>query len=195
MDRIPELDGLRGIAILMVLLVHFGMFQPQGHAEAAVFRFFEMGWAGVDLFFVLSGYLITTILLKAKTSAFYYTHFYIRRFLRIFPLYYVFLTGFLLVTLWQGAPVLEQVWYWSYLANFRIGLGHRIDGLSHFWSLAIEEQFYLVWPLVIRHLRLRNIAVLCGLLCVVSFGLRYEISRTQPPGSEFLYTFTPCRGT
>ncbi len=193
MDRIAELDGLRGIAILSVLFLHFGMFQPQGHAEAALFRFFEMGWAGVDLFFVLSGFLITTILLKSKDATDYYSRFYIRRFFRIFPIYYAFLSVFLAVQLWQHRPVLEQIWYWTYTANFRIGMGHRVPVLNHFWSLAIEEQFYLFWPLVIKKLRAPKLVGFCVVLCLMSFLLRYSISGSQTPGSDFVYCFTLCR--
>jgi peptidoglycan/LPS O-acetylase OafA/YrhL len=145
----PALDGLRGFAILGVLLQHNFSFLP-------VPRY---GWVGVDLFFVLSGFLITEILLKTKEQKNYLPNFYIRRILRIFPLYYGSLILF-----FSLAPLISQFkdqysYYsanqgmlWMHLQNWLYIAKPRLDNhtvFSHFWSLSIEEQFYLVWPLII----------------------------------------------
>jgi peptidoglycan/LPS O-acetylase OafA/YrhL len=151
---IPELDGLRGIAISLVLLFHLHV------------PLFRIGWCGVDLFFVLSGFLITSILLATKGSAHYFRTFYARRFLRIFPLYYATLFLVFCVALPIAAhlciakpvSISEQLWYWLYISNWWNALGHSVYYLSHFWTLAVEEQFYLFWPMVVFLLSRRSLA-------------------------------------
>ena len=130
--------------------------QPFG-SLSAVYYAFNYGWAGVDLFFVLSGFLITSILLNTKDSPNYFSSFYARRVLRIFPLYFLAVALFFYLEL----PLLErhygvissvrseQFWYWTYLSNWHNPLDRPIAALNHFWSLAIEEQFYLAWPFAI----------------------------------------------
>src|SRR5947209_10880356 len=135
-SRIPELDGIRGIAILMVLMVHFGSAPGLPSAVGAVVEF---GWAGVDLFFVLSGFLITGILLSTRQHEGYFSTFYRNRTLRIFPIYYAFLLVALVL-----APEWKQVAYWLYLGHFMNASDQPIKYMRHFWSLAIEEQFYLL---------------------------------------------------
>jgi peptidoglycan/LPS O-acetylase OafA/YrhL len=156
---VPALDAVRGLAILVVTLYRFG--GGAGGAASAVGHSWlvELGSRGVDLFFVLSGFLITGILFDAKGKPHYFRDFYARRALRIFPLYYaaLFVTLFLLPLLGGSAaaalqPAVEsQAWLWLYGANVLQALrGEWCFGpLNHFWSLAIEEHFYLVWPLVI----------------------------------------------
>jgi len=141
------LDGLRGLAILLVLFIHFFKFIP--------------GWLGVDLFFVLSGFLITGILIDSKNSANYYPNFIINRVLRIFPLYFLFLfLFFIIIPLIAGKTFIyhnqyyfdNQWWFWTYLQNWLFVANEGYESnriLTHFWSLAIEEQFYLVWPLFV----------------------------------------------
>ena len=116
--RVPVLDGLRGVAILLVMVYHFviyGGWQPSGEVEHWLFRLATAGWLGVDLFFVLSGFLITGILVDAKGGGGYFRSFYVRRVLRIFPLYYGFLAAyFVLAPLVSsaGSALREgQVWY------------------------------------------------------------------------------------
>jgi len=170
MERRPELDSLRGIAILLVLLHHFTL--GSGGARTAM----HLGWIGVDLFFVLSGFLITSILLEAKGGRGYFRRFYARRTLRIFPLYYAFLAAvFLLVPhlplnaahAAKAASVEGREWtYWLYLGNFEIAgadrFPHAVLGVT--WTLAVEEQFYVVWPLVVALLSRRALAGFCAVL-------------------------------
>lgn len=175
--RIPELDGIRGIAVLAVLVYHFG---TPVHPTDFVHQILRLGWAGVDLFFVLSGYLITGILLDATGSPDYFRKFYIRRALRIFPLYYVFLLLYFHIgPLLSRIPHLEvfsrgagaESWYWAYLVNWS-PMDTRVKGLAHFWSLCVEEQFYLAWPLVVRFSSRRMLKWLCLALTIVSPLLR-----------------------
>jgi peptidoglycan/LPS O-acetylase OafA/YrhL len=171
----PALDGLRGIAIILVLLHHFTILQPAGAFGRGLAQVPLGGWAGVDLFFVLSGFLITGILIDARGSDRYFTSFYARRTLRIFPLYYlvVFLSLIVLprVPFWYdllvGAGAPTEGWpYWLYLSNFAIAERERfVHGILDIsWSLAIEEQFYLVWAAVVWFCPPRALGALCMLL-------------------------------
>ncbi|MDX2039963.1 MAG: acyltransferase [Acidobacteriota bacterium] len=161
--HIPVLDGLRGIAILMVLWLH--TFQSGAPVSNSLTRFLartaSLGQLGVDLFFVLSGFLITRILLSAKGSPDYFRNFYVRRVLRIFPLYYGFLLlYFVIVPSLNGqpiAPASSQLWFWSYLPNVAFTFGYKVHGPVHFWSLAVEEHFYLLWPFFVHYLNLRHL--------------------------------------
>src|ERR1700733_5799888 len=121
---IPALDGIRGIAILIVLLHHFRfLLNAQFRTQYILFRFFEVGWCGVVLFFVLSGFLITRILLDSRSSKNYFSTFYAHRVLRIFPLYYgylalAFLGSRLLHNLFGGVNPLVQINPWLYMSYF-----------------------------------------------------------------------------
>jgi len=185
--RLPALDGVRGLAILLVLLFHFVALTVPGPTlvDEAFWKLTGVGWAGVDLFFVLSGFLITGILYDSKATATrYFRTFYARRTLRIFPVYYLFL--FLLIVLLPivqptarsatDAVVGNLVWYSTYLTNIRLG-GEplsRPDFLftSHLWSLAVEEQFYLVWPAIVLVFSRRKLMTVCGILVGCALGLR-----------------------
>jgi peptidoglycan/LPS O-acetylase OafA/YrhL len=173
--RVPLLDGIRGVAILLVLWAHF---VPDIAIPIRALEWFRKtttaGWTGVDLFFVLSGFLITGILLDTKASTHYFRNFYGRRFLRIFPLYYMALVFALVILptlhsendaqLARAAP-----WLWSYCANIGWMLQAPLrapwptDGidLRGFWSLSIEEHFYLLWPFIIARASLRQLKLLC----------------------------------
>jgi peptidoglycan/LPS O-acetylase OafA/YrhL len=183
---VPTLDGLRGIAILVVMLFHYMTGSYHWPVLKQVFRLCRMGWLGVDLFFVLSGFLITGILLHTKSRPHYFRNFYVRRTLRIFPLYYVVLLGVFTV----GALVSSlhtptflalqhrQVYLWTYSVNwvnwFRSDLLFVADWIeaNHFWSLAVEEQFYLVWPTVVFLLSSRTLSSLCVVLVGGAWVLR-----------------------
>jgi peptidoglycan/LPS O-acetylase OafA/YrhL len=156
--RIPELDGIRGIAILLILLHHFGDSALADGAFPWLRRAFRSGWIGVDLFFVLSGYLITGILLRARGRPRGLRHFYARRALRIWPLYLAACVTLLLIVPELGLYTAREahwlkrasLWYWFHLTNVPAAYGISLPvHTTHFWSLAIEEQFYLVWPVIV----------------------------------------------
>jgi peptidoglycan/LPS O-acetylase OafA/YrhL len=156
LQTIPQLDRLRGLAILMVVLSHTVHVVP-----AIVARVFYQGWIGVDLFFVLSGFLITGILWDTRGSNGYFRRFYGRRILRIWPAYLLFLFVvfciFPLLKWSAGGPALsipsDPLGAWVYLLMIQNLFGVQLFSsalLVATWSLAVEEQFYLVWPAVIR---------------------------------------------
>ena len=165
--RFLQLDAVRGLAVLLVLL-HNTDVNSSLHVGLVV----RNGWMGVDLFFVLSGFLITRVLLSTKNSEGYYRNFYIRRCLRIWPLYYsALLLMFVIVPFLHPAEIhtifaeRSSPW-WAYpvfLQNFLVPIPTMATGLLGVtWSLAVEEQFYLVWPLVVRvftETQLRRIAL------------------------------------
>jgi len=154
--RLPALDGVRGVAILLVILHNQAGRYPSLHLQSL----FANGWMGVDLFFVLSGFLITGILVDTRESEGYLKNFYARRCLRIWPLYYSLLVFmFVLVPLLRPSEAhtvfdRSSPW-WAYplfLQNFLVPSPTAATGpLGITWSLAIEEQFYLVWPWVVRY--------------------------------------------
>jgi len=176
----PPLDGIRGLAALLVACYHFGRPEVAGPGSQAIGFFTQFGWAGVDLFFVLSGFLIGGILLDTRDRPRFLRTFFKRRALRIFPLYFVFLAAYVLVIVPQlpGPPtdiVSRQGWLWTYLANFDIarhgwysGVGSSANAL---WSLAIEEQFYLVAPFAVLLLARRGVTTL-AIACAISIALR-----------------------
>ncbi len=201
----PALDGLRAVAFLMVFGAHYyGL---------------PWGWTGVNIFFVLSGFLITGILFDSRNDPHRAHNFYIRRTLRIFPLYYgIFLALLLLYPIFH--------WQWSslwlawplYLGNFlrflspsvltphstlqlaanawlRASHFHLVLFLGHFWSLCVEEQFYLFWPWVVFWVRSRKALIwICSSAIVIVPFLRVLAQATAPTWlltSEFLYRATP----
>lgn len=187
--HLPALDGVRGLAILAVLLFHFVTPpNPNGPVDAAITWLFAYGALGVDLFFVLSGFLITGILYDSRADPAYFRNFYMRRVLRIFPLYYAVLAVVFLIL--PAIPALhgseiaglrsEQAWAWLYAVNIYLAIhgGWVMSYLTHFWSLAVEEQFYLVWPLLIWLLAARPRLLLWVPLAaaVASFGSRLVAS-------------------
>lgn len=174
-SHFAPLDGVRGIAILLVLVFHFFLsMAPISRMDQSVVFLTSFGWSGVDLFFVLSGFLITNILLQARSNVSYYGPFYARRCLRIFPIYYCFLLamgvfiGPLLVW-WSEAPnriadlavFRENVWWYIFYGTNVLmavrGLGATPLWVNVFWSLAVEEQFYLIWPAVVRSLQTKYV--------------------------------------
>jgi peptidoglycan/LPS O-acetylase OafA/YrhL len=178
--HLPTLDGLRGLAIVLTLGHNFSLLKsPTGLPARLLEVGFDFGWAGVQLFFVLSGFLITGILLKTQDRPDYYRSFFGRRVLRIFPLYYAALFFFMvvlpaLVTLPQVFyhDRANQIWFWLYLSNFTQPFGICGDSLPHLWSLAVEEQFYLIWPFLVHRRSGHKLLKLCLSLAVIGFVLR-----------------------
>lgn len=173
--HIQVLDGVRGLAILLVLLFH-------------LFKYISLtniGWIGVDLFFVLSGFLITGILLNTKTQNKYFISFIGKRALRIFPLYYLFLTIFFLILPLSSMSLYiddytflhdNQKWFWTYTQNWYAAFSDNWQEdniISHFWSLAIEEQFYIFWPLVVYFSSKKNLLKIIGILILLSISARF----------------------
>jgi peptidoglycan/LPS O-acetylase OafA/YrhL len=187
--HVPALDGVRGLAILLVLLYHFvGQTAATNRLEAAVTWALGYGFLGVDLFFVLSGFLITGILYDSRAEPGYFRTFYMRRVLRIFPLYYgvlaVVFFGVSLIPALRGSELAglkeHQAWAWLYGINVYLSIqgGWVLSYIEHFWSLAVEEHFYFVWPLVVWLLGARpRLLMRTALgLAAVSFGARVAAS-------------------
>jgi len=194
--HISSLDGIRGIAILLVLFFH--CFEK---IKVFPFNFLsEIGWVGVDLFFVLSGFLITGILLDTKGNENYLMSFFAKRALRIFPLYYLALLIIFIILAIPGInhfnPVFDithlqnSFYYFTFTQNlfFSFNGWGVTDLLNHFWSLAIEEQFYLFWPFIIFYLKTSKVLVVCTLLIIIAL-----ITRNNNVDSDFSYVFTLAR--
>jgi peptidoglycan/LPS O-acetylase OafA/YrhL len=152
--RVPELDGIRGLAILMILVFHHLWNTLDRSTWPAVFDVIQFGWTGVDLFFVLSGFLIGGILIDNRSSPTYFKAFYFRRLCRIVPLYFAVLVAFFALRALVSSPWLfdHTLPSWSYFlfAQNLLMRGSSINyGLGVTWSLAIEEQFYLTLPLIV----------------------------------------------
>jgi peptidoglycan/LPS O-acetylase OafA/YrhL len=194
LKKIPQLDAVRGLAVLLVLLHNTDLY-PSLHLQWISGN----GWMGVDLFFVLSGFLITRILLDTKESEGFFKNFYARRCIRIWPLYYsALLFMFVFVPLLRPSDAhtvfeARSSPWWAYpvfLQNFLVPIPTSATGLlAVTWSLAVEEQFYLVWPLVVRfcnesQLRKFVIAVIC-----LSPAIRYYLSAHRIN----IYSNTFCR--
>jgi peptidoglycan/LPS O-acetylase OafA/YrhL len=182
--RVPALDGVRGIATLTVVISHFQLEKLFDHHWW--WKLAHCGWIGVDLFFVLSGFLITGILLGQKSKPGYFYNFYRRRALRILPLYYfaIFLAVLSVLyierapqRLWEGWDGFQ--WFLLFIPNIAMGLkGEWLYqttwvGMSHLWSLAVEEQFYFVWPLVVWVLPQRVLLWVSGFIMLTGAPMRY----------------------
>ncbi len=177
--RLQGLDGIRGLAVLTVVAFHtMHMNGDLGLFGIAWAEFHGSCWAGVDLFFVLSGFLITGILLDSKSQPGYFRNFYARRMLRIFPLYYAVLAiAILVVPTVVGLRHLppeysrligKQIWLWTYTQNYlQARSAHTLPGFGHFWTLAVEEQFYVFWPLVVFLLPRRRLLQCCFACCAL----------------------------
>lgn len=175
-----SLDGLRAIAAIGVIIAHYFTIRkiPDYPAIASLAA---LGGTGVSLFFVLSGFVITRILLFSRDGSNYFKSFYIRRVLRIFPLYIVSLLAYYYVPFLLGiaesvTPFSSQIYYWTYLQNFASTFNWPAEGPTHFWSLAVEEHFYLMWPAIIYlsfHRKTNTLALISALLILLPLLLRY----------------------
>jgi peptidoglycan/LPS O-acetylase OafA/YrhL len=197
--KMPELDTLRGIAILAVVFFHgiprcdtSGLPRIVGAAVGTI----QFGWLGVNLFFVLSGFLITGILLDSKDGPQYYKRFYVRRALRILPAYLMLL---LLLLVLPRIGILERRVSWSfvgvsliYLSNLARFFGLNVE-YAPLWSLAVEEQFYLLWPAAVRNFS-RRALTLCALAVFVGCPLFRAIGLARGHGGEIWYTWMVADG-
>ena len=202
-NHIPALDGLRAIAALMVMWFHF-FHNPANIPDNAIggmiAKVNNFGQTGVDLFFVLSGFLITRILLSDKTKPYYFRNFYIKRSLRIFPLYYFFLFFVIFINpllLGASIPEFSEYWWWlAYLQNipstfdaeWLYGDNYCKSTFGHYWSLAVEEHFYLVWPLLVFLLQRRGLMIASVSMVCLSFVLRYFLESNG--WESFYFTLT-----
>lgn len=199
----PSLDGVRGIAILLVLLHNTD--EMTGHDSVlgrVVDVMMDRGWIGVQLFFVLSGFLITGALLESRAAPNYYRAFFGRRTLRIFPLYYgvlaVLFLGLRWIPFFQGPQmdelVARQGWAWAYAINVHIAREGTwsLPYLGHFWSLAVEEHFYFLWPLIVWSFKRDTLLKVCVGFIVGSFALRLAMYLADV-NALAIYTLTPCR--
>ena len=191
--HIPALDSVRGLAVLLIMLFHCFNY--------VVFKF---GWIGVDLFFVLSGFLITGILLDSKATANCYKNFIVRRILRIFPLYYFILLFCLVVVplIWPKLfgngfeyYIHHQSWFWLYMQNWLYSKTGFPDNhtLVHLWSLAVEEQFYIFWPLVVRIFNTKKLFAVCLIIIIFSLIFRFYIGVKMGLIHPFQYMATLSR--
>ncbi len=208
-QRLPELDGLRGVAILLVLGWHYFRVPaaaPPGSVGAALLMPLDLAWSGVDLFFVLSGFLIGGILLDARESPRYFRTFYVRRVCRIFPLYYLVFALFAGgVLLWgnSSVPVLQYLFgrplplaaYGLFVQNVWMASACTMGPawMNPTWSLAVEEQFYLTLPLLVRFVPRRTLALVLPLLVVAALLLRLHLFAASPCGALGGYVLTWCR--
>lgn len=198
--HITELDGLRAVAVALVFLNHYA--PVSAIAPLAFLR--HVGWTGVDLFFVLSGFLITGILVDTRDSPRYFRDFYIRRSLRIFPLYYLTLT---IALVWMavtdgGAAYRQMVsqwgsplWEYAYLGNIKTALSGASPAwiLTPFWSLHVEEQFYLLFPFIVRLLSKRTLFKVLIALVVVAPLVRLGLWMYDPQNPQLQYALLPSR--
>jgi peptidoglycan/LPS O-acetylase OafA/YrhL len=204
--HLPALDGVRGLAILMVMLLHFVGNVPPADSwiERSIIGVTNYGSYGVELFFVLSGFLITGILYDTHNDPRRFRNFYMRRFLRIFPLYYgVLALVFLVAPLIQPlrGPALDyltdrQAWAWLYAVNIYIAEHGEwsFSYLDHFWSLAIEEHFYFFWPLVVFLLARRPRTLIAVSLAIALSAMLARLTGSLMGLSWWTtYTLTPFR--
>jgi len=208
-QRIPVLDGIRALAMAMILICHLSMgnYFPKGLSkiDALFYTFTSSGRYGVDLFFVLSGFLISGVLLDSRAEQGYFRRFYWRRLLRIFPLYYSFL--FFLFFLAKFFPFVEftnspeyrylaknQIWLWTCLVNYFVAFkGEYLPlGMSYLWFISVLVQFYLLWPFLVLLLSRRSLTWLLAALVPFALVLRIVLA-SMGLSNMSIYHVTFCR--
>lgn len=193
--HIPALDGIRGLGVILVLIFHYGSSTMALGLGTSVLRVTGIGWSGVDLFFVLSGFLITGLLYDAKGRQNYFKNFYARRTLRIFPLYYFAAIVVIILAVITGYGILggsNPVWVLLYVGNFQMAINGGGSILDHFWSLAIEEQFYLIWPMIVLSLSRGKLMLVALAMIVISPLVRTLLVLNDAPDLG-VYVLTPAR--
>lgn len=195
-QRIVGLDELRGMGVIAVLITHYFNL-----AQYSFFKTFSPGGIFVDLFFVISGFLIGKILLESRGEQDFFRRFYVRRIFRVLPLYCVVVLSAILIVAWMNPSHLRSApFYLTFTQNWLydvyrptdnlVGESFRpIPGLGPLWSLAVEEQFYAIMPLMIAFCSKRYLIVLLGLLSIVGLGLDYQAAVPPEPveGSAWYY--------
>lgn len=202
--RIPQLDGVRGIAILEVLVWHYsgGVHAAQKTLLGYIIRLLYLTWSGVDLFFVLSGFLIGGMLLDNRESSNYFRVFYVRRFFRIVPIYFLLLLlGQTLNQIGQSYPertgdLISLAWYLSFTQNIWMVLhGSWNFWLGQSWSLAVEEQFYALIPLtlwLVPNKKLPSLLIGLTTLVIALRCLAYIVA-SQQRAAIANHVLLPCR--
>ncbi len=188
--HLPSLDGLRGLAVVFVLVFHVFQAEPVPGSGLARLAYLStrVGQTGVDLFFVLSGFLITGILYDTKGTAGYFRNFYGRRSVRIFPLYFgVLIIATIILPLIVGHRVTDaNPWaLWTFTANLAGTFGHEPVTFGHYWTLAVEEQFYFIWPAVVFALARPALMRVCVGWIIGSILVRAGLLRVGLPVSSF----------
>lgn len=207
--RIPELDGLRGVAVLLVILSHYinsAYFLAGQRWLSYVNDVTALAWSGVDLFFILSGFLIGGILLDERSSANYFKTFYARRFFRIIPVYAAVVSAFFLcryaeqqgwipASLWLFGPDVPWHSYATFTQNFQWAAGGPTlnNWLTPTWSLAVEEQFYLVLPAVLWFVPRRKLVYVLGVGICAAPLLRLYLDLHFRSGPMASFCLMPCR--
>ncbi len=189
--HITALDGLRGLAVLLVLIFHIFQVEaePASGLARLAYKATRVGQSGVDLFFVLSGFLITGILADTKGERGYFRNFYGRRTVRIFPLYYgVLIVATLLLPMIVGHRVTDaNPWcLWTYTANMPAVFHAEPLTFGHFWTLAVEEQFYLIWPAVVFAMARPAMMKVCVGCVVGSIFVRVGLVRLGLSPNSFM---------
>jgi peptidoglycan/LPS O-acetylase OafA/YrhL len=204
--HISALDGVRGAAILLVMIYHFATSLAVLHIAVPMHRALQFGWCGVDVFFTLSGFLITGILVDSRGSPHFFRNFYGRRALRIFPLYFGAVVVVAALTLalpnagvWGDHSTLTSpgslLWPALFLENVALALHDPATSgiLTHFWTLAVEEHFYLLWPLLIWASRSPRQILTCAAIAAVASLAGRAIVLTEGADLGSLIGLTPLR--
>ena len=198
--HIPALDGARGIAIIGVVLLHFFEVNTVTRFEGVLKSISHHGMWGIDLFFILSGFLITGILVETKEKEGYFKSFFMRRTLRIFPIYYILLAVIYFIApniaFFEG-DAMDQIlkaepWAWTYTMNVYQSIENRwVPYIGHFWSLAVEEHFYLFWPILVYFVPNKHLVKLCISMILFSFGFRILTAYLDEPSIvRYIFTFS-----
>lgn len=199
-SRLLVLDGLRAIAICLVLVHHYTQnIYIKGFGDRVFLNIGNSSWIGVDLFFVLSGFLITGILYDSKGSPSYFRTFYIRRSLRIFPIYYLMLFVVFVILPMLHLSIVDtktlehSPWFWLYGANYLTGLVDWPDtAVVHLWSLAVEEHFYLLWPVVVYFATKKQLLIGGIAFLFIAYFMRLSAS-LNGASNVSIYVFTQYR--